>query len=896
MQQQQQQQQSLVGRRRGARPPHGSESPLWFSLLRRCLPCLALRRQDFRSRSRVRRLLIGVLLFLLVTLVVLTGYLLYELPLGTISPPQVTSKPSPQVTPKGKFMDAAAVAALMKAREEAMVREWGKNGFRPTYWGLDQRTLPGLTRAALESWFEQARAPSPAATDAGADALAAAAARAGANANADADEDLLDALALLYPPAQQRRYYRAALDAILRHGTRVGGATRDAVLRHLVEEGLGRRRFDAARRVFHADAAPHLSPRGQELLEKAAGSWPAAPHLDAAADGGKEEEEGGGSARLPGWRWSLVWDNFTTDIPVRVEGRSHVDMQNLILQFPGGSQFRRKQSTAAADGDEFVGSVPLRARHGGGGVPDELLPVEQHPGDRTGGTVYTQETFLRNADDGITINQRPALERGVPGTRAVLSPEADGASVPLKPSLSARSAAPAVKQPMRHVVLAAHWDSKYFADFSFLGACDSAVPVVFLLRTIKNIAALTDVAEALTESYKAERRGGGDGAVVPGLTHSFRNATTEADVRERLASLLSPAHHALLYQYFFARPYTVRRAAPPSNAPAGAQTGTAEEAEEEVVVDVRMWLDWVQHLPAISVILFDGEEAYVEWVGNDNTYGSRHLARRWRRTPSVLQTRYSGGPQSLLDSVDLFALYDLMGTPGTTFQNLYPTQSGIFYAQLAQREAEQRRQAMRDTSAITVELLWRYHGAGGKADPVLGQLGASPAAAVESINVPYARRVLASNPSRTSLPGSWLLYGTPHEMHTLHGLPRTSTEMMLVHHFERLRTYHKLSRDVAVRDDFDAEGHLIETNGNIFFDMSRTLHWRRPRDAVDIDDDHKHWLDTQRVLHLIPVPFPRSWHTAADNGSEVDDGTSTDLARVLWSTVLELGDYWTRKE
>ena len=31
---------------------------------------------------------------------------------------------------------------------------------------------------------------------------------------------------------------------------------------------------------------------------------------------------------------------------------------------------------------------------------------------------------------------------------------------------------------------------------------------------------------------------------------------------------------------------------------------------------------------ALQLIFFDGEEAFERWHGNDNTYGSRHLAAR----------------------------------------------------------------------------------------------------------------------------------------------------------------------------------------------------------------------------------------------------------------------------
>ncbi|AYU76001.1 glutaminyl cyclase, putative [Leishmania donovani] len=906
------QHQSLAARRRDRRLARRDESAFWCRLLKRCLPCRALRWKSVHATSRTRRILMGILLCLIATLIFLIGLVVCltwksNRSNTPLEPAAAQSTHAPRVPPEVGVHDPWAEdpvdVAVIRQREEAMVRKWRENGFRPTYWEVERRTLPRLTKRALESWFEHGRraAASATAVDVAEDVLTAHAWD--AVDGGDADADLFDSLAFLYPPAQQRQYYRAAMDAILRQGPRVGGTKRDALLHHLVDEGLGRRRYDAARHAYHP-APPHLSPRGKELLEKAAASWPDAPHLAAA----QQDEVAG---REPGWRWSLSWDNFTADIPIRIEGSSRVEMQNLVFQLPGGSQFRRKQAaaaSAAATGakdalDEFVGGVPNRRRTRADDRK-EVLEAEYHPADMTGETVYTQENFLQWAQDGVPFNPRPALERGVPGTRVVLSPDAKGARVPLKPSLSAQAAEPATQQPMKHAVLAAHWDSKYFADLPFLAACDSAMPVVFLLRTIKNIAVLTDVAEALTESYKAERSGalGGDAAAaVPGLTSTFRNATTEAEVRERLASLLSPAHHALLYQYFFARPYSV------GDEQQNLVAAGMRNHPTKVEVDVRTWLDWVQHLPIISVILFDGEEAYKHWSGDDNTYGSRHLAQRWRSTPSVMRTRYAEGPQSLYDSVDLFALYDLMGPAGTTFSNMYPTQSGIFYAGLSQREWELRHRAMKHSSAISAELLWRYHEATalppaearGKTDPFLRLLGPSPHEAVASINTAYTRRLLANNASRpsvASLPRSWLMYGSPHEMLTLHSVARTTHDVRFVENFDQLRVYDRLDREIAAESSFDAERYLNTINHNIFFSPSQQEDLRRNRDVFVAEDDHKHWLDTQRVLHLIPVPFPKSWHTANDDGSNVHDGTSTDLSGLLWSTVLELGDYWTRKE
>ena len=47
-------------------------------------------------------------------------------------------------------------------------------------------------------------------------------------------------------------------------------------------------------------------------------------------------------------------------------------------------------------------------------------------------------------------------------------------------------------------------------------------------------------------------------------------------------------------------------------------------------------------------LFFDGDEAFVSWQGNDNAYGSRHLAKVWEE-------------KGLLQGIKMFMLLDLLG-------------------------------------------------------------------------------------------------------------------------------------------------------------------------------------------------------------------------------------------
>ncbi|KPA73361.1 putative mitochondrial glutaminyl cyclase [Leptomonas pyrrhocoris] len=907
-----------------AKPPRSGRragnTSLLARVLRRCFPHFSLRRAVRYGNAPARRFFICALLLLIALLLVLLVVLCVHLVIAEneriaaylhLTGVSDGSPPDKKIlllesAPPAEVQELRASLKRFAPRTRGPVPRLRQNRFLTSYFDLEERVLPPLTKSALEAWFSHESASPGAAEDvllqhAWGNTSSAAAAH-----DANADHDLFHLLAFLYPPQQQQGYYRAALNGIIGFGPRVGGTRREPLLHHLLHEGLGRAHYDAAQHRYRN--APHLSEKGVELLEKAASTWPSAPDFAPAAAAGAKEQNTHETDRVAGWRWSLVWDNFSAPVPIAVEGQffsPSVNLQNLVFQFPGGSQFRRKRAALARPDDVFVGRRcnPLAVDPA---QRQNMFPAETYSRNDTEG-MYVQEWFIGRGEHPMLSFYQPSLHRGKPGT--VVEIHTPGQPVPLKPPLSFPVADPVSRQPIRHAVYAAHWDSMRSATFRFLGACDSAVPMVYLLRTIKNIAVLTDVAEALTESYKEERVGAGgvvaEGVVVPGLTATFRRSTTAAEVRARLARLLSPAHHALLFQYFFARSYTVGS----DNHTTGA-AGATDNYAHEVEVDVRRWLDWAQHLPALSIVLFDAEEAFKKWEGSDHTYGSRHLAQQWRAFTTATQTRYSGGPQSLFDAVDLFALYDLMGPAGTNFPNFFPTQSGIYYAALAQRETEKRRRAFRDASAITAELLWRVMGepnagagAGENASTAqyLRQLGTSVDVAVAALAKQHVTKVLAapsSRPTLEMLPRPWLMYGTPHEMLTLHriSLPDFREVHSGIGSVTSYRVFDSVSADLVAKADFDVSEYLRTTNENIFFEATRATQLRRLSADPVLEDDHLHWLDTQRVLHLIPSPFPQSWHTQSDDGQDIHDGTTVDLANVLWSTVLELGHYWTGAE
>ena len=125
-----------------------------------------------------------------------------------------------------------------------------------------------------------------------------------------------------------------------------------------------------------------------------------------------------------------------------------------------------------------------------------------------------------------------------------------------------------------HLILAAHLDSKWFTNFHFVGACDSAVPMMMILELMKRLSTLAAV--------NAEAAG---------------------------------------------------------------------------------------RLPLVTVMLFDGEEAFFSWGGTDNTYGSRHLASRWEA-------------EGKIRGITLFALLDLIAPANPTFHNYFNAATGAQYQSL----------------------------------------------------------------------------------------------------------------------------------------------------------------------------------------------------------------------
>ncbi|KIW29693.1 uncharacterized protein PV07_05486 [Cladophialophora immunda] len=86
----------------------------------------------------------------------------------------------------------------------------------------------------------------------------------------------------------------------------------------------------------------------------------------------------------------------------------------------------------------------------------------------------------------------------------------------------------------------------------------------------------------------------------------------------------------------------------------------------------------------IQVLFLDGEEAFFSWTATDSIYGARSLAEEWEHTMHAATSIY----KNYLDSIELFVLLDLLGSPEDLPIPSWQHTSHWSYVKMA--EAEQR--------------------------------------------------------------------------------------------------------------------------------------------------------------------------------------------------------------
>ena len=92
----------------------------------------------------------------------------------------------------------------------------------------------------------------------------------------------------------------------------------------------------------------------------------------------------------------------------------------------------------------------------------------------------------------------------------------------------------------------------------------------------------------------------------------------------------------------------------------------------------------------IQVLFLDGEEAFKDWTATDSIYGARSLAEEWEHTMHPATSIY----KSPLDSIELFVLLDLLGSPENLPIPSWQHSSHWSYVKMAETEHRLRQLGM----------------------------------------------------------------------------------------------------------------------------------------------------------------------------------------------------------
>lgn len=92
----------------------------------------------------------------------------------------------------------------------------------------------------------------------------------------------------------------------------------------------------------------------------------------------------------------------------------------------------------------------------------------------------------------------------------------------------------------------------------------------------------------------------------------------------------------------------------------------------------------------IQVLFLDGEEAFHSWTATDSIYGARSLAEEWEHTMHPATSIYS----NYLDSIELFVLLDLLGSPEDLKIPSWQHSSHWSYVHMAEMEERLRNLGM----------------------------------------------------------------------------------------------------------------------------------------------------------------------------------------------------------
>ncbi|PSN58320.1 hypothetical protein C0J52_00166 [Blattella germanica] len=210
----------------------------------------------------------------------------------------------------------------------------------------------------------------------------------------------------------------------------------------------------------------------------------------------------------------------------------------------------------------------------------------------------------------------------------------------------------------RYLVLACHYDSKYYREYNFVGATDSAVPCAMMIN----------LAYVMAESLKKTR----SQFLIKTMqelgwaveTDPFQEETPLFGTLqfENIVATLNPNARRYLvlachYDSKYYREYNFVGATD-SAVPCAMMINLAYVMAESLKKTRS------QNDISLKFIFFDGEEAFKEWGPDDSIYGARHLATKWEQTP---YPKSNSDGTNQLHRMDVLVLLDLLGSPDPVF-------------------------------------------------------------------------------------------------------------------------------------------------------------------------------------------------------------------------------------
>lgn len=700
------------------------------------------------------------------------------------------------------------------------------------------------------------------------------------------------------PSSLQYLYWNRELDTLLSFGTRVAGMpNRTGVMDFLSQPPDS---------VFAAtDVLSAVSEEGRALIQRRRrrGSlW--LPHSDDAL-----------------FNWRKEVDTFAVEIPVDLDSSNHNNKHNNTNNTQ--QQQQNQPTTVSMHNLVFhLPSLPIKRS------PPLSPPQEENEKEVVVGKTSQQQ---QQGASTTTTTTSPSLSRWISHKKrerlrkALLSevsqcPNKNNNNTTTtekrdeetKKKIITREEAAHEANRERHIVLAAHWDTKW-EPTGMLGAIDSTVSLLILQQLMRDVLWWRElnilIRLALEEEEEEEEKKKNSNSTAsntrsPVAAAPLRELATEAKIRALLEQLLHPSYAAVLLEYTFPLGLTEEEGQQEkTHAQRGASTSKRQTMSAHyhhyTLLD---WLTAVEHLPAISIQFLDGEEAFIQWENDDHTYGSRHLAEEWKRKPwrpqEAREQHWLYQPSSLcapppstttttveeqsekdtssrttssrtavspvvvpatwMSSVDAYILLDLIGSRGkSTFRNLFPDLSGHLYEELVRKEEYLHREGKR----------FLFFTASGRDEDDEEAVGEGEE---------------KKKNTTTAIPFSWLKFGIPSLWYqpSVHTCPVVRSIDAPPPH--ACGAHQMVAREV----DFPRDAPLLP-GGKLLVEDDH-IHWlqdaaRPPRSRVSGEADEEDDGGMLNMLHLIPLPFPAQWHTAMDDAAHTSVESIAYMHQLLLS-------------